>query len=130
MKLTREQQILEFFKWLASTFSRQISDALLGKVLLYALHSSKDLDVKKIYTSLASNPELRKRTMFVAEQLIAKGEARGMSKGMWIGKILALDDLLDGKLSNLGHLESLSLAELEKCHSRLQEDCKMRFKRP
>lgn len=39
MKLTREQQILEFFKWLASTFSRQISDALLGKVLLYPVAS-------------------------------------------------------------------------------------------
>jgi len=137
MKLAREQQVLEFFKWLASTFSRQISDVLLRKVLLYALHSDSDLDVGQIFSSLSSNPELGERTMSVAEKLIAKGEARGeakgeargMSKGLWIGKILMTEEFLGRKTSNPLLLETLSLTELEKHYNLVHQEYEMRFKK-
>ena len=99
-------------------------------MLLYALHADSDLDVKKIYHTLASNPELEKNAMSVAEKLKAEGRVEGRVEGLWIGRIQALEEFLDKSPSSREVLESLSLAELEALHRDLHQEYAVRFKRP
>ena len=60
MKHARQKELLRFFQWLAGFSSTDLPDNLLGMMLLYALHSDSDLNAKKIYHSLSTNPELEK----------------------------------------------------------------------
>ena len=77
MKLSRQKELLRFFRWLAGFQSHELPDSLLGLMVLYALDSDSDLDAEKIYHSLSSNPELERNTMSVAEKLIAQGRVEG-----------------------------------------------------
>lgn len=134
MKLARQKELLRFFQWLAGFPARELPDNLLGLMLLYALHADSDLDVKKIYHTLASNPELEKNAMSVAEKLKAEGRVEGRvegrAEGLWIGRIQALEEFLDKSPSSREVLESLSLAELEALHRDLHQEYAVRFKRP
>lgn len=94
-------------------------------MLLYALHSDSDLDAKKIYHSLSSNPELEKNAMSVAEKLKAEGRV----EGLWIGKIQSLEEFLDLPVSSGESLEVLSLEELKTMQERLHREYELRFKR-
>lgn len=128
MKLARERQLLEFFRWLAEGIVAQVPDSLLGRLLVYALHSDSELDAQQIYRSLTANPELEKRAMSVAEKLKAEGRVEGRQEGLWIGKIQALEEFLEKSQSPCGILESLSLADLEARYLLLHEEYGTRFK--
>ncbi len=93
--------------------------------LLYALHSVSDLDAKKIYHSLSTNPELEKNAISVAEKLKAEGRV----EGLWIGKIQTLEEFLALEVSFDEILEALNLGELEALHQRLHNAYESRFKR-
>ncbi len=125
MKLARQKELLRFFKWLAGNPAHDLPESLLGKMLLYALHSDSDLDVQAIYTSLSTNPELEKSTMSVAEKLIAQG----LSQGLWVGKIQSLQEFLGQAVSSCEELETLKMAELESRHASLHREYEIRFKR-
>jgi hypothetical protein len=124
MKLSRKRQVLQFFRWLAETLIDPTPDDLIRHMLLYALHSDSDLDTEKIYHSLASNPELRKTTMSLAEKLIAKG----LEKGYWFGRIQSLEEFLDLPQSLQEVLSAMDLAELESRHQQLHREYQRRFK--
>ena len=96
---------------------------------LYALHSDSDLDAKKIYHTLSSNPELEKNTMSVAEKLKAEGRVEGISKGLWVGRIQSLQEFLGLPIDPCGELERLALEELEIRHADLHREYELRFKR-
>ena len=93
---------------------------------------------EEAYHTLASNPELEKNAMSVAEKLKAEGRvegrvegrAEGRAEGLWIGRIQALEEFLDKSPSSREILESLSLAELEALHRDLHQEYAVRFKRP
>ena len=51
MKLARERQLLNYFRWLAESLVEQVSDSLLGRLLRYALHADSELDAQQIYRS-------------------------------------------------------------------------------
>lgn len=125
MKLARQKELLRFFQWLAGYSAHELPESLLGKMLLYALHSDSDLDAQAIYTSLSTNPALEKSTMSVAEKLIAQG----LSRGLWVGKIQSLQDFLGYAVSSREELETLEIAELESRHASLHREYEARFKR-
>jgi predicted transposase/invertase (TIGR01784 family) len=129
MKLARQRELLRFFQWLAGFSAHELPQSLLGKMLLYALHSDSDLDAQTIYTSLSTNPELEKSTMSVAEKLIAQGLSRGLSQGLWVGKIQSLQEFLGQTVSSCEELENLELSELESRHASLHREYEARFKR-
>ncbi len=125
MKLAREKDLPRFFKWLAGYSADELPESLLGKLLLYALHTDSGLDAQAIYTSLSSNPELEITTMSGAEKLIAQG----FSRGLWLGKIQLLHDFLGQVASPREELETVDIAALERRHSSLQREYEARFKR-
>ena len=140
MKLAREQELLRFFKWLSETLSASMPDALLSRLLLYALHADSKLDAQEIYCSLKDNPELKQRAMSVAEKLkaagrvegraegISQGISQGLSQGLWIGKIQSLEEFLGNEQSSNESLKSCSIQELEELHQRLHQAYEVRFK--
>lgn len=133
MKLAREKQLLRFFQWLSDFPADELPEALIGPILLYAMHSDSDLDVEKIYHTLSSNPELEKNTMSVAEKLIAKGRVEGrvegLDKGSWRGKIQAFEEFLGKPITPAAVLDALSFAELEDRYSMVHREYEVRFKR-
>ncbi|MEY3896749.1 MAG: hypothetical protein RLZZ214_2269 [Verrucomicrobiota bacterium] len=133
MKLTRQRELLRFFKWLSGFPATDLPDNLLGLMLLYALHTDSDLDAEKIYHSLSTNPELEKSTMSVAEKLKAEGRmegiSQGISKGLWVGKIQSLQEFLGQPVTCCEELEILESAELESRHAELHREYEARFKR-
>ena len=129
MKLARQKELLRFFKWLAGYSAKDLPDNLLGRMLLYALHSDSGLDAKKIYHSLSTNPELEKNAMSVAEKLKAEGRVEGRIKGLSIGKIQLLEEFLDLPVSLGESLEVWNLDELKAMQEQLHRDYELRFKR-
>ena len=137
IKLAREKKLMRFFRWLAGFSAYEISENLLGLMLLYALHSDSNLDAESIYHSLSTNPELEKSTMSVAEKLIAQGRMEGLSqgisqgifKGLWVGRIQLLQEFLGMTVTSREVLEILSLESLEAQHGNLHLDYEARFKR-
>jgi predicted transposase/invertase (TIGR01784 family) len=133
MKLARQKELLRFFQWLAGYSARDLPESLLGKMLLYALHSDSDLDAQAIYISLSTNPELEKSTMSVAEKLKAEGRmegiSQGISQGLWVGRIQTLQEFLGHAVSSCEDLENLETAELESRHISLHREYEARFKR-
>jgi predicted transposase/invertase (TIGR01784 family) len=137
MKLARQKELLRFFQWLAGYSAHELPQSLLGKMLLYALHSDSDLDAQAIYTSLSSNPELERNTMSVAEKLkaegrmegISQGISQGISKGLWVGRIQTLQEFLEQAVSSCEELENLEVAELESRHASLHREYEAIFKR-
>ncbi len=61
--------------------------------------------------------------MSVAEQLKAEGRlegiSQGISKGLWVGRIQALQEFLDLTVSPCEALETLTIGELEGRHADL-----------
>ncbi len=135
MKLARKKQILEYFRWLAKTVTQQLPDTLLSRLLLYALHTDSNLDPEQIIHSLSENPELKNRTMSVAEKLIAKGVTKGIAKGkaQWVpraaqfGRIQNFQELLGMPQSSFAELEDLPEGEVEALHRALQQDFRLHF---
>jgi predicted transposase/invertase (TIGR01784 family) len=130
MKLARQKELLRFFRWLAAFRAKDLPDNLLGLMLLYALHSDSDLDARKIYHSLSTNPELEKAAMSVAEKLKTEGRVEGRVEGQWIGKIQAFEEFLEKTQSSRAKLEAMTIAELEELHHSLRSEYEERFKRP
>jgi predicted transposase/invertase (TIGR01784 family) len=129
MKLARQKELLRFFHWLAQIQARELPDNLLSLMLLYALYSDSDLDAKRIYHSLATNPELEKNIMSVAEKLKAEGRVEGQQKGLWIGKIQAFEEFLTLPPTPSVVLSSLTMEQLETRHRELHQAYEIRFKR-
>ena len=133
MKLARQKELLRFFQWLAGFSSHDLPDSLLGLMLLYALHADSDLDAKKIYHKLSTNPELEKNVMSVAEKLKAEGRVEGrvegQEKGLWIGKIQTLEEFLGYPITDRETLDAFPTSELETRHHALHLEYATRFKR-
>lgn len=129
MKLARQKELLRFFKWLTGFPARDLPDNLLSLMLLYALHADSDLDARKIYHTLSSNPELKKNAMSVAEKLKAEGRVEGRVEGLWIGKIQAFEEFLGKNQTSREILEALPVADLEALHQTLHREYEARFKR-
>ncbi len=133
LKLAREQRMIEFFSWLAADLVMDaMSPDLLRRTLLYALHAQSDLDVEEIAHTLQRNPELKERTMSIAQKLIAKGKAEGKAEGeilgTWKGKLRLLQELMGLPVARDAELAGLSAADLESHFALLDQRYKQEFK--
>jgi predicted transposase/invertase (TIGR01784 family) len=128
MKFARSCEMLPFFRWFAGTETEQFPDALLMRLLVYALHADEDLDVEEIYRNLSSNPDLQHKTMSVAEKLKAEGRVEGLEKGLWTGKTQALEEFLGLPVSPRESLEALDIEAIEARCEKLRRDYEARFK--
>jgi len=115
MKLARQKELLRFFQWLAGYPAEAFPEHLLGKMLLYALHTDSDLDVEEIYHKLSTNPELERNTMSVAEKLKAQGRQEGRLQALRDNIIEALEIRLGTLPAGLRE-EIQTIAEEAKLH--------------
>lgn len=67
--------------------------------------------------------------MSVAEKLKAEGWAEGMERGIYIGKIQTLEEILEKPPTARERLDAMPCAELDAFESLLHSECVVRFKR-
>ena len=144
MKLARARQLhADFFDWLGEQLrhaATRMPDGLLKTLLLYAFHTDAELDAERILDKLQQEPVSQHAAMTIAQTLIAKGKSighqegrqegrqEGAVKGLWIGRIIGLQELLGMRPDTLEALTNLPLAELEQRHQQLRRDYDVRFK--
>jgi predicted transposase/invertase (TIGR01784 family) len=131
MKLARTKQLLEFFRWFAAEYpvvGVAIPESLLRLSLVYALNVDDTLDVEDIAHTLENNPQLKNKTMSVAEKLIAKGRVEGQASGAWLGRIALLEEMLGREPTGAQNLKDLSIEELKRRFEALQQDYNQTFK--
>lgn len=128
MKAARQEQLQEYFRWLAGLVIGHIPNSLLARLLFYALHADSGLDAKTIFRNLSANPQLEKRAMSAAEKLRAEGREEGREEGFLIGNIQSLQKFLSQPQSSRTELESLDLAELKARLQSLDHEYEKRFK--
>ena len=140
MKLARARQLhADFFDWLGEQLrnaATRMPEGLLKNLLLYAFHTDADLDTERILDKLQQEPVSQHAAMTIAQTLIAKGKSIGEAKGrqegavrgLWIGRISSLQELMGIPPDTLEALSGLPLAELEHRHQQLRRDYDVRFK--
>ena len=140
MKLARARQLhADFFDWLGEQLrnaATRMPEGLLKTLLLYAFHTDAELDTERILDKLQQEPVSQHAAMTIAQTLIAKGKSighqegrqEGAVKGLWIGRIIGLQELMGMRPDTLEALTTLSLAELEQRHQQLRRDYDVRFK--
>ena len=99
-----------------------------GWVFGLGFQADVDLDTEGILDKLRQEPATQQAAMTIAQTLIAKGEARGEAKGLWIGRIIGLQELMGIEPGTLEGLSALPLAELERCHQELRRAYDVKFK--
>jgi predicted transposase/invertase (TIGR01784 family) len=136
MKLARAKQLgEEFFDWFVEqtrAAAAVFPEMFLEFSLLYAFHTDTDLDAERVLRKIQGDPASSRTVMTIAEQLIAKGEVRGRqegrAKGVWIGRIQAIQELMGHPPDGTEALAELEIAELERKCEDLHRDYDTRFK--
>ena len=139
MKLARQKRLADFLQWIAEEMARpgwEVEDALILLSYLYAMSVDVTIDEKQIAHSLEQKPNLKENIMSLAQQLIARGEARGIvvgeargeARGVWIGKIQLLEQLQGSEITPTVALESLDLPKLEARFIELEQTYSAKFK--
>lgn len=131
MKLSRQQQVMEFFLWLVSQ-TASLPEELLTLSLLYALHSDENLDVESLGRILLPNPHLQKTAMSLAQKLrqegMALGEKLGRERGLWLGKVQVLQEMLG--IATAPVTEDATIEQLQERFRMLQSEYDRKFKTP
>lgn len=135
MKLARQKKLVEFLHWIAGEMSRpdwEVEEALILLSYLYAMSVDVTIDEKQITHSLEQKPHLKENIMSLAQQLIARGEARGIAvgeaRGVWIGKVQLLEQLLGEECTPTAELEKLDMRELEGRFNEVEQAYSAKFK--
>jgi predicted transposase/invertase (TIGR01784 family) len=134
MKLVREKKVEEFLDWIAAhpELASALPAELLEWCLLYVLQANQELDVASIALRLQSNPELKQQTMSLAEKLVKQGrlegEARGEARGLWVGKLQLLQQLMGKPLIVEAEFTKLSVAELQEQFEKLEAEYRSVYK--
>lgn len=131
MKLARQKKLVEFLLWIAEEMSRpgwEVEDALILLSYLYAMSVDVTIDESQIAHSLEQKPNLKENIMSLAQQLIARGEARGKAEGAWIGKIQLLEQMMGMAVSTTAELEVLGQPKLEERFAALEQAYSAKFK--
>ncbi len=151
MKMARQKRVAEFLLWIAEAMSQpewEVEEALILLSYLYAMSVDVTIDEKQIAHSLEQKPNLKENVMSLAQQLIARGEARGEARGIavgeargeargialgeargvWIGKIQLLEQMMAGAVTTTAELETLDLQKLEERFTVLEQAYAAKFK--
>ncbi len=126
MKMARDNQVLEFFRWLARSAAAQIGEALFAKLVYYAVHANCPLDLEELLQNLSAIPELQKRTMSLAEKLRSEGKSEGRSEGVKLGevkgRIRLMEELLGLPPRSDSSFSIESMDEMETVYRKLRRD--------
>ena len=153
MKRARQKpearKLLEFFAQLAEILLEDPQPVhLIRSMLTYIWTVDDTLDVESVARTIDVNPELKNTVMTIAEQLMAKGEAKGRAEGKvegraegkaegraegkaegtWIGKLQLLEHLMKLPQSTDEVLSRLEAAEIERRYWKLQAKYDAQFK--
>lgn len=136
MKLARQKKLTVFLQWIAAEMARpdwEVEEALMLLSYLYTMCVDATIDEAQIAHSLEHKPNLKENIMSLAEKLIARGEARGVTRGKaegaWIGKIQLLEKMMGAESTPSQELEGLGLVELEDRFTALEQKYASQFKR-
>lgn len=130
MKLARENQVLEYFRWLINQALR-MPDSLMRLSLLYALHSEEHLDAEALGRILLPDPELNQTAMSLAQKLrmegMQQGVQQGTARGLWLGKVQLMEQMLG--MESAAIPDDVSIPELESRFLKLQAEYDRRFRK-
>jgi len=148
MKLARARQLrAEFFDGLGVELrhaAKRMPEGFLKNLLLYAFHTDADLDTESILDKLQQEPASRQTAMTIAQTLIAKGKAEGeaegeargkaegkaegKTRGVWIGRIISMQELMGLETDTVDSLSELAIIDLERRHEELRREYDVRFR--
>ena len=134
MKRVRERrEAMEFAEWLAgqeiSRLILRLAPALMTYLFGHTDFRPNLLDIDRLEAILSPQPELRKKTMTVLEKFRQEGRQEGMEKGLWIGKIQLLEEMLGLDAAPKSELESVSLPQIEARFRQLEAEYARRFRK-
>lgn len=124
MKMARERDdMTRFLRWLLEQ-TAPLAEHLLRACLTYSLHADTDLDFGLMDGILGKHPKLKEPVMSTAMKLIAQGEARGI----WIGKLQNLQEMMNLPVTDKEDLQDHDVAALKSLFHALQREYNERFK--
>ncbi len=131
MKLAREKQTIAFFQWLNEVFGDRCDsfpEHFIEKALLYAYCTDDTLDVETVYRSFEGSPKTQKKAMSFAEKLIEQGKAEGENRGVLLGKVQLLEEMVGVGVDSKASLAEMDVAGLEVRFRELEAVYKERFR--
>ncbi len=139
MKAARERQLMQFFEWLGKGGAKMallLEDNLLRLCMVYAWNADDTLDVEQVSRQLLSEPKLNQSAMTTAQMLRQEGHQEGrqegrqegQARGLWVGKLQLLQELMGLPVSSQGELDALSLEDLRATFSELEQAYGRQFK--
>lgn len=133
MKRVRQKpearRLLAFFAQLAEVLLEHPQPTqLIQRMLTYVWTVDDTLDVEMVARTIDVNPEFKNTVMTIAEQLMAKGEAKGEARGAWIGKLQLLEHLMGLPQTTSEAFSGVEVAEMERRYWDLQSKYDAQFK--
>jgi len=131
MKLARQKKLADFLCWNAREMSRpgwEVEDALVLLSYLYAMCVDAGIDEQQIAHNLEQKPHLKESIMSLAQKLIARGQAVGEARGVWIGKIQLLEQMTGMEITTTAALDTLGQEKLEERFAALEQSYAAKFK--
>ena len=131
MKLARQKKLADFLIWNAREMSRpgwDVEEALVLLSYLYAMCVDAGIDEHQIAHSLEQQPHLNENMMSLAQKLIARGQALGEARGVWIGKIQLLEQMTGMEVTTTVAVEALGQEKLEERFAALEQSYAAKFK--
>ena len=131
MKLARQKKLADFLIWNAREMSRpgwDVEEALVLLSYLYAMCVDAGIDEQQIAHSLEQQPHLNENMMSLAQKLIARGQALGEARGVWIGKIQLLEQMTGMEVTTTVAVEALGQEKLEERFAALEQSYAAKFK--
>ncbi|HYF34582.1 MAG TPA: hypothetical protein VD994_04770, partial [Prosthecobacter sp.] len=134
MKLAREQQLQEFFRWLLGELAAAglLPPEMLRLLLVYAMHVEGRIDEQTIYRTLEGNLTLEEQAMTIAQQLQARGKAEGKAegeaRGTVIGKLQLLQEMMGLPVSGAEEFKDVDVAEIGDRFEALQREYHARYR--
>lgn len=124
MKAERIAKLLDDQVW-DEALMIQLPREILEFIIRYILDAGVDKDAFEHKISRITQPEIQSSTMTIAQQL----RQEGRQEGLWVGKILALEELMGLAPTDAQALASLAIPELERRYELLRREYDTRFRR-
>ena len=124
MKAERIAKLLDDQVWDEALMS-QLPREILEFIIRYILDAGVDKDAFDRKICRITQPQIQSSAMTIAQQL----RQEGRQEGLWVGKILALEELMGLAPTDAQALAALTIPELERRYAQLRREYDSRFPR-